>query len=225
MFIICRRAACAVSNSFRYWLTLFMTRMDRAKCCMTKICCVKYYTDLFETLSYWLSWSASNISFIIWLLYSWLNWLYQILWLWLYILSNAPCGLVDFCKIMFSNQCIYIFKKKKKKKAFLTGLICSGAIAFCTLYFQVTRTCKIFFQQREKHILTTKNKYWRQVPNKKYISSTIQAQNQQNIRERKKQILNIDTLFRYPFHPRVSAIAPNRSGSFCQKCRWQLCYS
>ena len=29
-------------------------------------------------------------------------------------------------------------------------------------------------------------------------------------------------LFRYPFHPRVTAEARKRSWSFCQKCRWQV---
>ena len=29
-------------------------------------------------------------------------------------------------------------------------------------------------------------------------------------------------LFRYPFHPRVAAVARKRSRSFCQKCRWQV---
>ena len=29
-------------------------------------------------------------------------------------------------------------------------------------------------------------------------------------------------LFRYPFHPRVIAVARKRSRSFCQKCRWQV---
>ena len=29
-------------------------------------------------------------------------------------------------------------------------------------------------------------------------------------------------LFRYPFHPRVTAVARKRPRSFCQKCRWQL---
>ena len=29
-------------------------------------------------------------------------------------------------------------------------------------------------------------------------------------------------LFRYPFHRRVTAVAPKRSRSFCQKCRWQV---
>ena len=29
-------------------------------------------------------------------------------------------------------------------------------------------------------------------------------------------------LFRYPFHPRNIAVARKRSGSFCQKCRWQV---
>ena len=29
-------------------------------------------------------------------------------------------------------------------------------------------------------------------------------------------------LFRYPFHPRVTAVARERSRSFCQKCRWQV---
>ena len=29
-------------------------------------------------------------------------------------------------------------------------------------------------------------------------------------------------LFRYPFHPRVTAVARKRSWSFCQKCRWQV---
>ena len=29
-------------------------------------------------------------------------------------------------------------------------------------------------------------------------------------------------LFRYPFHPPVTAVAPKRSRSFCQKCRWQV---
>ena len=29
-------------------------------------------------------------------------------------------------------------------------------------------------------------------------------------------------LFRYPFHPRVTAVARKRSRSFCQKCRWQV---
>ena len=29
-------------------------------------------------------------------------------------------------------------------------------------------------------------------------------------------------LFRYPFHPSVTAIACKRSRSFCQKCRWQV---
>ena len=29
-------------------------------------------------------------------------------------------------------------------------------------------------------------------------------------------------LFRYPFHPRVTAVAHKRSRSFCQKCRWQV---
>ena len=29
-------------------------------------------------------------------------------------------------------------------------------------------------------------------------------------------------LFRYPFHPRVTAVAHKRSLSFCQKCRWQV---
>ena len=28
--------------------------------------------------------------------------------------------------------------------------------------------------------------------------------------------------FRYPFHPRVTAVARERSRSFCQKCRWQV---
>ena len=29
-------------------------------------------------------------------------------------------------------------------------------------------------------------------------------------------------LFRYSFHPRVTAVARKRSRSFCQKCRWQV---
>ena len=29
-------------------------------------------------------------------------------------------------------------------------------------------------------------------------------------------------LFRYPFHPRVTAVVRKRSQSFCQKCRWQV---
>ena len=29
-------------------------------------------------------------------------------------------------------------------------------------------------------------------------------------------------LFRYPFHPRVTAVARKRPRSFCQKCRWQV---
>ena len=29
-------------------------------------------------------------------------------------------------------------------------------------------------------------------------------------------------LFRYPFHPRVTAVARKRSRSFCQRCRWQV---
>ena len=29
-------------------------------------------------------------------------------------------------------------------------------------------------------------------------------------------------LFRYPFHPRVTAVARKRSRSFCPKCRWQV---
>ena len=29
-------------------------------------------------------------------------------------------------------------------------------------------------------------------------------------------------LFRYVFHPRVTAVARKRSRSFCQKCRWQV---
>ena len=29
-------------------------------------------------------------------------------------------------------------------------------------------------------------------------------------------------LFRYPFHPRVTAVARKKSWSFCQKCRWQV---
>ena len=29
-------------------------------------------------------------------------------------------------------------------------------------------------------------------------------------------------IFRYPFHPRVSAVARKRPRSFCQKCRWRL---
>ena len=29
-------------------------------------------------------------------------------------------------------------------------------------------------------------------------------------------------LFRYPFYPRVTAVARKRSRSFCQKCRWQV---
>ena len=29
-------------------------------------------------------------------------------------------------------------------------------------------------------------------------------------------------LFRYPFHPRVTAVARERSRSFCQNCRWQV---
>ena len=29
-------------------------------------------------------------------------------------------------------------------------------------------------------------------------------------------------LFRYPFHPRVTAVARERSRSFCQTCRWQI---
>ena len=32
----------------------------------------------------------------------------------------------------------------------------------------------------------------------------------------------IYTIFRYPFHPRVTAVARKRSRSFCQKCRWQV---
>ena len=29
-------------------------------------------------------------------------------------------------------------------------------------------------------------------------------------------------IFQYPFHPRVTAVAPKRSWSFCQKRRWQV---
>ena len=29
-------------------------------------------------------------------------------------------------------------------------------------------------------------------------------------------------LFRYPFHPRVTAVAHKRPRSLCQKCRWQV---
>ena len=29
-------------------------------------------------------------------------------------------------------------------------------------------------------------------------------------------------LFRYPFHPRVTAVARKRPRSFCRKCRWQV---
>ena len=29
-------------------------------------------------------------------------------------------------------------------------------------------------------------------------------------------------LFRYPFHPRVTAVARKKSRSFCRKCRWQV---
>ena len=29
-------------------------------------------------------------------------------------------------------------------------------------------------------------------------------------------------LFQYPFHPCLTAVARNRSWSFCQKCRWQI---
>ena len=29
-------------------------------------------------------------------------------------------------------------------------------------------------------------------------------------------------IFRYPFHPRVTAVARKRPRSFCQKCRWQV---
>ena len=29
-------------------------------------------------------------------------------------------------------------------------------------------------------------------------------------------------VFRYPFHPRVTAVGRKRSRSFCQKCRWQV---
>ena len=28
--------------------------------------------------------------------------------------------------------------------------------------------------------------------------------------------------FRYPFYPRVAAVARKRSRSFCQKCKWQV---
>ena len=31
--------------------------------------------------------------------------------------------------------------------------------------------------------------------------------------------------FRYPFHPRVTAIARKRARSFCQKCKWQVKHS
>ena len=34
--------------------------------------------------------------------------------------------------------------------------------------------------------------------------------------------LSVLTLFRYPFHPRVTAVARKRPRSFCQKCRWQV---
>ena len=30
------------------------------------------------------------------------------------------------------------------------------------------------------------------------------------------------TLFQYPFHPRVTAVASRRSWSFCPKCSWQV---
>ena len=39
------------------------------------------------------------------------------------------------------------------------------------------------------------------------------ARNSQNIASDK---------FRYPFHPRVTAVARKRPRSFCQKCRWQV---
>ena len=28
--------------------------------------------------------------------------------------------------------------------------------------------------------------------------------------------------YRNPFHPRITAVAPKRSRSFCQRCRWQV---
>ena len=36
------------------------------------------------------------------------------------------------------------------------------------------------------------------------------------------QINTLSNIFRYPFHPRVTAVARKRSRSFCQKCRWQV---
>ena len=43
---------------------------------------------------------------------------------------------------------------------------------------------------------------------------------------KKKKFSRVDflcwLLFRYPFHPRVTAVASKRSRSFCQKCRWQV---
>ena len=37
-----------------------------------------------------------------------------------------------------------------------------------------------------------------------------------------EQQISQHNLFRYPFHPRVTAVARKRSRSFCQKCRWQV---
>ena len=34
--------------------------------------------------------------------------------------------------------------------------------------------------------------------------------------------LSVLTLFQYPFHPHVTAVACKRPLSFCQKCRWQV---
>ena len=49
-----------------------------------------------------------------------------------------------------------------------------------------------------------------------------QEQRENFILQGQLSVLSHRLLFRYPLHPRVTAVTRKRSPSFCQKCRWQV---
>ena len=61
----------------------------------------------------------------------------------------------------------------------------------------------------------------------KALDSRLKGRRFESLQKRRENFLlqgqlSVLTLIRYPFHPRVTAVARKRPRSFCQKCEWQV---
>ena len=112
-----------------------------------------------------------------------------------------------FLAELWSKWLKYI-KKEKKKGKLQWGYFSHFLVSKTSPYWK-----KYSFHFIERFLRNLTVNSWQNNGASKYVCFVFQGQ---------LSVLTFITLFRYPFHPRVTTLARKRSQSICQKCRWQV---